>query len=106
MGTDPPQLSDLDGFAFEHQDIEELKTCKVGHCEVQLATEAIAGSKLRGASPTDPAYAVAEKQIYAVYNFEMALDLTVCIKDAQGAGFYIITVKGSKQAGPTGLKGN
>ena len=39
--SDPPQLSDLDGFALEHQDIEELKTCKVGHCEVQLPTEAI-----------------------------------------------------------------
>ena len=39
--SDPPQLSDLDGFALEHQDIEELKTCKVGHCEVQLPTEAM-----------------------------------------------------------------
>src|SRR5579872_4499033 len=27
--SDPPQLSDLDGFALEPQDIEELKTCKV-----------------------------------------------------------------------------
>ena len=60
----------------------------------------------RGASPTDPAYAVAEKQIYASHYFETALDLTVCIKDAQRPGFYIITAKGSKQAGLTGLKGS
>ncbi len=39
--SDPPQLSDLDGFALERQDIEELKTCKVGRCEVQLPTEAM-----------------------------------------------------------------
>ena len=212
--SDPPQLSDLDGFALEHQDIEELKNCRVGHCEVQLPTEAIEELKrsidwsapdvgdrvnqlarpmalqalldymhggntalgvyrdkshpaavaetfaslitrlsalpvylpqlneyllqypkaksdnvqagfyweevnfglkptfrivqrvvYRGASPTDPAYAVAEKQIYASHYFEAALDLTVCVKDAQRPGFYIVTVKGSKQAGLTGLKG-
>ena len=48
---------------------------------------------------------MAEKQIYASHYFETALDLTVCVKDAQRPGFYIITVKGSKQAGLTGLKG-
>ena len=213
--SDPPQLSDLDGFALEHQDIEELRTCKVGHCKVQLPTEAmeefqqsidwsapdlddrvnqparrmalqalvdymhggntalgIYGDKshpaavaetfaslitqlsalpvylpelneyllkypqaksdnvqasfyweevnfglkptfrivqrvvYRGASPTDPAYAVAEKQLYASHYFETALDLTVCVKDAQRPGFYIITVKGSTQAGLTGLRGS
>jgi len=60
----------------------------------------------REASPTDPVYAVAEKQIYASHYFETALDLTVCIRDPQRPGFYIITVKGSKQAGLTGLKGS
>src|ERR1700690_1080982 len=39
--SDPPQLSDLEGFTFERQDIEEQKNCKVGHCEVQLPTEAM-----------------------------------------------------------------
>lgn len=39
--SDPPQLSDLHGFALENQDIKELKTCKVGHCEVQLPSEAM-----------------------------------------------------------------
>ena len=60
----------------------------------------------RGAIGKDPVYAVAEKQIYASHYFETALDLSVCVKDAQRPGFYIITVKGSKQAGLTGLKGS
>ena len=213
--SDPPQLSDLAGFTLEKQDIEELKNCQVGHCQVQLPTEAMEGFKqsidwsapdvadrvnhlarqmafqsllnymkggntalgvyrdknhpaavaetfetlitrlsalpvylpelneylleypkaksdkvqagfyweevnfglkptfrivqrvvYRGASPSDPAYAIAEKQLYASHYFESALDLTVCVRDAQRPGFYIITVKGSKQAGLTGLKGS
>jgi hypothetical protein len=60
----------------------------------------------RGAIGKEPAYAVAEKQVYASHYFQTALDLTVCVKDAQRPGFYIITVKGSKQAGLTGLKGS
>ena len=212
--SDPPQLSDLEGFTLEEQDIRELKNCKTGHCQVQLPTAAIedfqqsinwsapdvtnkvnrlaqrlalqalleymqGGNTALGAyrdknhpaavaetfasligelealpvylpefnaylleypkaksnnvqsgfywekvnfglKPTfrivqkivyrgtigkEPAYAVAEKQIYASHYFETALDLTVCVKDAQRPGFYIITVKGSKQAGLTGLKG-
>ena len=54
----------------------------------------------------EPTYAVAEKQLYASHYFQTALDLTVCIKDAQRPGFYVITLKGSKQAGLTGLKGS
>lgn len=45
-----------------------------------------------------------------VHYFQSALDLTVCIKDASRRpgelGFYLITVKASQQAGPTGLKGS
>jgi hypothetical protein len=213
--SDPPQISDLEGFALERQDIDELKNCTVGHCEVQLPTDAMEGFRqsidwsapdvanrvnhlarqmalqallnymtggntalgvyrdknhpavvaetfealitrlsalpvylpelneylleypkaesdkvqagfyweevnfglkptfrivqrvvYRGASPSGPAYALAEKQIYASHYFETALDLTVCVRDAQRPGFYIITVKGSKQAGLTGLKGS
>jgi len=213
--SDSPQLSDLEGFTLEKQDIDELKKCKMGHCEVQLPTEAMeqinqsidwsapdvvdrvnhlarqmafqalrnymnggnmalgvyrdknhpaavaetfaalitrlsalpeylpelneylleypkaqsdkvqAGfyweevnfglkptfrivqkAVYRGTSPGDPVYALAEKQIYASHYFETALDLTVCVRDAHRPGFYIITVKGSKQAGLTGLKGS
>ena len=59
----------------------------------------------RSASPGRPAYAVAVKQLYASHYFETALDLTVCVKDANRSGFYLITVKGSQQAGLTGFKG-
>lgn len=61
-----------------------------------------------GKSPAEPAYAVAEKQLYASHYFESALDLTVCVREAQRpnqSGFYLITMKGSQQAGLTGLKG-
>ena len=62
----------------------------------------------QGMSPERPAYAVAVKQLYASHYFESALDLTVCVKDDEHPdhpGFYLITMKGSQQAGLTGLKG-
>ena len=61
----------------------------------------------RGPRSTDPAYAVAVKQLYASHYFETALDLTVCVRDQENPdrGFYVITLKGSQQAGLTGLKG-
>jgi hypothetical protein len=62
----------------------------------------------QGKSPERPAYAVAVKQLYASHYFESALDLTVCIKDDEHPahpGFYLVTMKGSQQAGLTGLKG-
>jgi hypothetical protein len=213
--SDPPQLANLDGFELDQHDIDELKSCKPGHCNVQLPTEAIEdfqhsidwsapgvadrvnhraqqmalqallqymqggntalgayrdkshpavvaetfaslvgraealplylpglheylleypkaksdnvqtgfywervnfGLKptfrivqrivYRGADAKEPVYAVAEKQLYASHYFQTALDLTVCVKDAQRPGFYLITLKGSKQAGLTGLKGS
>jgi hypothetical protein len=60
-----------------------------------------------GKSPERPAYAVAVKQLYASHYFESALDLTVCVKDNENPahpGFYLITMKGSQQAGLTGLR--
>jgi hypothetical protein len=47
------------------------------------------------------------KQLYASHYFETALDLTVCVPDQENPsrGFYLITLKGSQQAGLTGLKG-
>lgn len=53
-------------------------------------------------------FAVAEKQLYASHYFQTALDLTVCVKDAsrpKETGFFLLTLKGSRQAGLTGLKG-
>jgi hypothetical protein len=61
-----------------------------------------------GADPTGPQYAVAIKQLYATHYFHTALDLTVCVRDSgdQQHGMYLITLKGSEQAGLTGLKGS
>jgi hypothetical protein len=215
--SDPPQLSDLDGFTLEKDDVKQLKDCKPGSCEIQLPAESmeqfqktvnwsapdaddqanhlarqmalqalvrynqggnialgtyrdknhpaevaetfqslLSRSKAlpaylpdldrylldypaakfdniesqfywekinfglkptlrivqaivyRGARPKEPAYAVAIKQMYSSHYFETALDLTVCVKGTDSSnqrGFYLITLKGSKQAGLTGLKG-
>jgi hypothetical protein len=212
--SDPPKLSDLDGFTLEAEDVKQLKNCEPGKCEVQLPTEAmdafhqsvdwsgpdvadqvnglaqkmalegllkyiqggnaalgtyrdkkhpavVAGTfqsllsrsqalpvylpeldrylldypeakseniesqfywekvnfglkptlrvvqaiVYRGTRSTDPAYAIAVKQLYASHYFETALDLTVCIRDQEHPGVYLITLKGSQQAGLTGLKG-
>lgn len=215
--SDPPKLSDLDGFVLNEEDIKQLKDCKSGHCEIQLPAETmeefqrsvnwsapdvadqvnhlaqkmalealqqymqggntalgtyrdkkhpaavaetfqslLSRSKAlpvylpdlnhylldyprvsldnvetqfywekvnfglkptlrivqtivyRGKSENEPAYAVAEKQLYASHYFETALDLSVCVKDTEQPapnGFYLITLKGSQQAGLTGLKG-
>ena len=48
---------------------------------------------------------MAVKQLYASHYFETALDLTVCVRDQERSGMYLITLKGSRQAGLTGLKG-
>jgi hypothetical protein len=39
--SDPPRLSDLDGFTIEADDFKELKNCKPGRCEVQLPSDAM-----------------------------------------------------------------
>lgn len=64
---------------------------------------------MRGNPGTDPAYAIAEKQLYASHYFQTALDLTFCVaerKDPQKPGFYLVKVMGSEQAGLTGFKGS
>jgi len=39
--SNPPQTSDLGGFAIDADDLKELKSCKPGDCEVQLPSEAM-----------------------------------------------------------------
>src|SRR5271169_2460476 len=34
--SDPPRLSDLKGFAFDSNDINALKNCKPGDCQIQM----------------------------------------------------------------------
>jgi hypothetical protein len=62
----------------------------------------------RGTYSNGPAYAVAVKQLYASHYFHTALDLTVCVRDDEDNrhGMFLITLKGSQQAGLTGLKGS
>jgi hypothetical protein len=214
--SDPPQLSDLDGFTLEADDIKQLRNCEPGKCDVQLPSGAMDAFKqsvnwsapdaekqanqlaqkmaleaiqrytqggnaalgtymdkhhpavvgetftsllsrskalpvylpelerylldypeakseniqsefywekvnfglkptlrivqaivYRGPRSTDRGYAIAVKQLYASHYFETALDLTVCVRDQENPdrGFYLITLKGSQQAGLTGLKG-
>lgn len=212
--SSPPQLSDLEGFTLEPEDIRDLKNCQPGHCDVQLPDEAMDSFKqsidwsspdatsrvnrlaqkmaleallkyieggnaalgtyrdkkrptvvadtfqsllsrskampvylpvldrylldypnansdriesqflwekvnfglkptlrivqaivYRNASSEQPTSAIAVKQLYASHYFETALDLTVCVKDPERSGIYLITMKGSQQAGLTGFKG-
>jgi hypothetical protein len=63
----------------------------------------------QGSGPSGPLDSVAIKQLYASHYFQTALDLSVCAKDnsqLDEKGFYLITVKGSRQAGLTGPKGS
>jgi hypothetical protein len=64
---------------------------------------------MHGNSAGEPASVVAEKQLYSSHYFETALDLTFCVPDSNNpkqAGFYLIRVMGSEQAGLTGFKGS
>jgi hypothetical protein len=64
---------------------------------------------MRGSSPTEPEYTIAEKQLYSSHYFETALDLTFCVPEAVDPaqpGFYLIMAMGSEQAGLTGFKGS
>jgi hypothetical protein len=63
----------------------------------------------RGSQLSGPVDSIAIKQLYASHYFQTALDFSVCVKDSSRPdqkGFYLITIKGSRQAGLTGLKGS
>ena len=51
-----------------------------------------------------PIDVIAIKQLYASHYFQTALDLNFCVPGTT-EGFYLVTVKGSEQAGLTGAKG-
>jgi hypothetical protein len=64
---------------------------------------------LRGSGPNEPAYVIAEKQLYSSHYFSTALDLTFCFRDSKDPrkpGFYLLRAMGSEQAGLTGFKGS
>jgi hypothetical protein len=39
--SNPPQLSDLKGFSFDSDDIQSLKSCKPGDCQIQMPASSI-----------------------------------------------------------------
>ncbi len=39
--TDPPQLTDLRGFAFDSNEIKDLKSCQPGDCRIQMPATSI-----------------------------------------------------------------
>jgi hypothetical protein len=39
--SDPPVLSDLDGFTLDDEDVKQLKDCRPGRCEIQLPAESM-----------------------------------------------------------------
>jgi len=59
----------------------------------------------RATGEQGPVDVVAIKQLYASHYFQTALDLSFCAPGKTG-GFYLVTVKGSEQAGLTGVKGS
>ena len=212
--SEPPQIKDMEGFSLDQNDIEDLKKCRPGDCELQLPEESMEAARnsidwdvveqtnnraergmvrllgayqqdgdralgtyqdkpdplpvaeqfasllskveffpqylpelnrflraypnsrpygthdffywekvnfglkptirlnhavvYRPSGPGQVAYVFAVKQLYASHYFQAALDLSFCVHDASSSedqGFYLITVKASRQAGLTGLKG-
>jgi hypothetical protein len=57
----------------------------------------------------EPAFTIAEKQLYSSHHFETALALTFCVPEVSGSkqsGFYLIMAMRSDQARLTGFKGS
>jgi hypothetical protein len=65
------------------------------------------GIVYRASDPQHQIYVLAIKQLYATHYFQTALDLSFCIQSSRASsdGFYLITIKASRQAGLTGFKG-
>jgi hypothetical protein len=108
----PAYLPELDRYLLEYpetksENIESEFYWEKVNFGLKPTLRIVQAIVYRGPSSTGPAYAVAVKQLYASHYFETALDLTVCVRDQENPdrGFYLITLKGSQQAGLTGFKG-
>jgi len=107
----PVYLPDLNGYLLEYPNAKSDNIQSAFYWEkvnfgLKPTFRIVQKILYRNQDPNNPVYAVADKQIYASHYFQTALDLTVCLKDPQRPGFYLITIKGSKQAGLTGFKGH
>ena len=90
-------LGTQDFFYWEKVDFGMKPTVRVNHAILYRTQES-----------DQEVYALAIKQLYATHYFQSALDLSFCVRESGSPdkrGFYLITVKGSRQAGLTGLKG-
>lgn len=107
----PVYLPDLDRYLLEYPkfsspNIESQFYWEKVNFGLKPTLRVVQTVIFRGAGASQPAYAVAEKQIYSSHYFETALDITICANGSPDEhGFYLITLKGSQQAGLTGLKG-
>ena len=109
----PVYLPDLERYLLDYPDVKSQNIESDFYWEkvnfgLKPTLRMVQAIVYRGTNPTDPAYAIAVKQLYASHYFETALDLTVCVRDQEHPvrpGLYLITLKGSQQAGLTGLKG-
>lgn len=100
----PPAIGDMDGLSLD-DDVEDLKNCRPGNCELQLPEDPWMP---HGIPSSGRVYMLAIKQLYATYYFQTALDLSFCVQGpstSEDEGFYLIPVKASRQAGLTGLRG-
>ena len=110
----PVYLPDLHRILQEYPAVELKNATSEFHWEkvdfgLKPTLRTVQQITYRGGTPSDPTYAIALKQLYASHYFQSALDLTICLRDStrpNQKGFYLLTVKGSRQAGLTGLKGS
>jgi len=108
----PAYLPELDRYLLEYPEAKSENIQSEFYWEkvnfgLKPTLRVVQAIVYRGPSSAGPVYAVAVKQLYASHYFETALDLTVCVRDQENPdrGFYLITLKGSQQAGLTGFKG-
>jgi hypothetical protein len=107
----PVYLPDLHRYLLEYPNFESPNLKSEFHWEkvnFGLRPTLRIVQKIIYREPSRSAFAITEKQLYSSHYFQTALDITVCVKDSAAAeqnGFYLITTKGSQQAGLTGLKG-
>lgn len=90
----PEQAQDL--FYWEKVNFGLKPTIRVNHAIIYRT------------SGPGAVHVLAIKQLYATHYFQTALDLSFCVPSSTVSGedgFYLITVKGSRQAGLTGVKG-
>jgi hypothetical protein len=104
----PVYMPDLHKYLLEYPNFQSPKIASEFHWEkVKFGlkpTLRIVHQIIYKDTSAEPVYAMAEKQLYSSHYFQTALDITVAVADS--GGFYLITAKGSQQAGLTGLKGN